>query len=84
MVEGVSGRRSLIIVLYAPFVTRRRRLGRLKATGGKGGEDAVIARSADGDVRIRLIKIDDVQAFLTLCQTLDRETMLMMLEPGER
>jgi RimJ/RimL family protein N-acetyltransferase len=36
------------------------------------------------DVSIREIRTDDAVAFLELCQALDRETTLMMLEPDER
>jgi RimJ/RimL family protein N-acetyltransferase len=36
------------------------------------------------DVSIRTIRPDDAAAFMDLCQVLDLETQLMMLEPDER
>lgn len=35
-------------------------------------------------MRVRRIQPGDAEAFLALCKRLDAETMLMMLEPGER
>jgi RimJ/RimL family protein N-acetyltransferase len=35
-------------------------------------------------ITIRQIRVEDAEAFLALCNQLDRETPFMMLEPGER
>lgn len=37
-----------------------------------------------GSIAIRELRDDEIDAFVALCDTLDHETELMMLEPGER